>query len=168
MDNKQILAEAVHAAGIPSRAKQIWIADRVIENIARSFAGYVGMVSLSFDRTPLLVNAIKAAITAYETYRGSPSAARSAFVRSLLSNSQEVFAQQVVVETPRSAIVWMPFVSGVTEFLQSYPGAEIEVERQECKIPEPVASAFLMTKIIPAALLDQASLAELIGDIRKL
>ena len=164
MEKKQLLAEAVKAAGEQSKAKQLWVLDPMIENIAMTFADYVGMVSLDHERKPLLVGAIKRAIDAYHSYENSPRAARAAFVRSLLANSQEVFAQQVIVETPRGAIVWMPFVSSVTEFLSLYPGAEVEVERQVCMIPEQISSTFLMTKIIPAALLDQASLAELIGD----
>jgi hypothetical protein len=164
MDKKQILAEAVRAAGEQSKAKQLWVMDPMIENIALAFAEYVGMASITEDGKPLLVVAIKRALNAYDTYENSPRAARSAFVRSLLANSQEVFAQQVIVETPRGAIAWMPFASSVTEFLGHYPGAEVEVERQECKVAEPITSTFLMTKIIPASLLDQASLAELIGD----
>jgi len=62
----------------------------------------------------------------------------------------------------------MPFVSSVTDFLAQYAGAQVDVERQECKIAEPITSTFLMTKIIPASLLDQASLAELIGDPNQL
>ena len=164
MDNKKLLAEAVAAAGEQSKAKQLWVIDPMIENIASAFAGYVGMVSLDKDGKALLVGAIKRALDEHEAYEDSPRAARAAFVRSLLSNSQEVFAQQVIVETPRGAIVWMPFVSSVSEFLQHYPGAEVEVERQECQIAESITSTFLMTKIIPPSLLDQTSLAELIGD----
>ena len=167
-NEKKILEEAVKIARMQSKAKRIWTIDPSVENIARTFAGYVGMVSISSDNTPLLVNSIKKAITAYEEFRDSPRAARSAFVRSLLSNSQEVFAQQVVVETARAGIAWMPFASAVTEFLQNYPGAEVKVERQECKISESVARAFLMTKIIPPSLLDQASLAELIGNPKQI
>jgi len=168
MDKKQLLAEAVQAAGEQSKAKQLWVLDPMIENIAMSFAEYVGMVSRDADGAALLVGAIKRAMDAYESFENSPRAARAAFVRSLLANSQEVFAQQVIVETPRGDIAWMPFVSSVTEFLGLYPGAEVGVERQECKIAEPITSTFLMTKIIPAALLDQASLAELIGDPNQL
>lgn len=164
MDEKKLLAEAVKAAGEQSMAKHLWVVDPMIENIAMAFASYVGMQSIGNDNQPLLVGAIKRALAAYESYEESPRAARAAFVRSLLSNSQEVFSQQIIVETPRGAIAWMPFASSVTEFLSHYPGAEVEVERQECRIAEPITSTFLMTKIIPPSLLDQASLAELIGD----
>lgn len=168
MDKKQILAEAVKAAGEQTKVKQLWVVDPMIENIAMSFAEYVGMKSLDEAGNPLLVSAIKKAIGAYDQFEHSQRAARAAFVRSLLSHSQDVFSQLVVVETPRGAIAWMPFASSVTEFLAMYPGAEVEVERQECKIAEPITSTFLMTKIIPSALLDQASLAELIGDPNEL
>jgi hypothetical protein len=168
MDKKQLLAEAVKLAGEQSKAKQLWVMDSMIENIATAFAEYVGMVSIGQNGEPLLVRAIKQAIDAYESYENSPRAGRAAFVRSLLSNSQEVFAQVVVVSTPRGDIAWMPFVSSVTEFLAHYPGAAVDVERQECRIAEPITSTFLMTKIIPASLLDQASLAELIGDPNQL
>lgn len=168
MDKKQLLAEAVKAAGEQSKAKQLWVIDPMIENIAMTFAEYVGMVSIGQDGKPLLVGAIKRAMDAYEAYENSPRAARAAFVRSLLANSQEVFAQQVIVATPRGDIAWMPFVSSVSDFLAHYPGAEVDVERQECKIAEPITNTFLMTKIIPASLLDQASLAELIGDPNQL
>lgn len=168
MEKKQLLAEAVKAAGEQSKAKHLWVIDPMIENIAMAFAEYVGMQSIGQDNKPLLVGATKQAIAAYDTYEDSPRAARAAFVRSLLSHSQEVFAQQIIVETPRGAIAWMPFASSVTEFLSHYPGAEVEVERQECKIAEPITSTFLMTKIIPPSLLDQASLSELIGDPNQL
>jgi hypothetical protein len=168
MDKKQLLAEAVKAAGEQSKAKQLWVIDPMIENIAMAFAEYVGMVSVGQDGKPLLVGAIKRAMDAYEGFENSPRAARAAFVRSLLANSQEVFAQQVIVETPRGDIAWMPFVSSVTDFLAQYAGAQVDVERQECKMAEPITSTFLMTKIIPASLLDQASLAELIGDPNQL
>lgn len=168
MDKKQLLTEAVKAAGEQSKAKQLWVIDPMIENIAAAFAEYIGMVSIDEERKPLLVSAISRAMAAYESYEDSPKAARAAFVRSILGNSQEVFSQQVIVETPGGAIMWMPFVSSVTEFLKLYPKSEIEVERQGCKIPEQICSTFLMTKIIPAALLDHASLAELIGDPKQL
>ena len=168
MDKKQLLAEAVKVAGEQSKAKQLWVMDSMIEDIAMSFAEYVGMVSIDESGKPLLVGAVKRAMAAYESYENSPRAARAAFVRSLLSNSQDVFAQQVYVVTPRGDIAWMPFASSVTDFLAHYPGAEVDVERQECKIAEPITSTFLMTKIIPASLLDQASLAELIGDPNQL
>lgn len=168
MDKKQLLAEAVKAAGEQSKAKQLWVVDPMIENIAMTFAEYVGLVSIDQYGHPLLAAAVKRAMDAYEEFEQSPRAARAAFVRSLLANSQEVFAQQVIVATPRGDIAWMPFVSSVTDFLAHYPGAEVEVERQECKIAEPITNTFLMTKIIPAALLDQASLAELIGDPNQL
>ena len=164
MDKKQLLADAVKAAGEQSKAKQLWVSDPMIEDIAMSFAEYVGMVSLASDGQPLLVSAIKRAMEAYEAYELSPRAARAAFVRSILENGPEVFSQQVIVATPRGDIAWMPFASSVTEFLGHYPGAEVDVERQTCKIPEQITSTFLMTKVIPASLLDQASLAELIGD----
>lgn len=163
-EKKYLLTEAVKAAGEQSKAKHLWVVDPMIENIAMAFAEYVGMHSLDASNKPLLVGAIKRALTAYEQYEESPRAARAAFVRSLLANSQEVFAQQIIVETPRGAIAWQPFASSLTEFLSHYPKAEVEVERQECKIAEPITNMFLMTKIIPSSLLDQASLAELIGD----
>jgi hypothetical protein len=168
MDKKQILAEAVKAAGEQTKAKHLWVVDPMIENIAMSYAEYIGMCSKDQTGACLLVTSIKEAIAAYDQYENSQRAARAAFVRSLLSRSQDVFAQLVIVETPRGAIAWMPFASSVSEFLALYPGAEVEVERQECKIPEAIASTFLMTKIIPSALLDQASLAELIGDPNQL
>jgi hypothetical protein len=168
MDQKKLLAEAVKAAGEHSKAKHLWVVDPMIENIAMAFAEYVGMESIDANKQPLLVGALKRALAAHEQYEHSPRAGRAAFVRSLLSNSQEVFSQQIIVETPRGAIAWMPFASSVTEFLGHYPGAEVEVERQECRIAEPITSTFLMTKIIPPSLLDQASLAELIGDPNQL
>jgi hypothetical protein len=168
MDKKQLLIEATKAAGEQSKAKQLWVIDPMIENIAMAFAEYIGMHSIEQDGKPLLVCAIKRALDAYDLYESNPRAARAAFVRSLLANSQEVFAQEVIVETPRGAIVWMPFASSLTEFLALYPDAEVEVGRQDCKIAEPITSTFLMTKIIPASLLDQASLAELIGDPNQL
>jgi hypothetical protein len=168
MDKKQLLAEAVRSAGEQSKAKQLWVIDPMIENIAMAFAEYIGMISKGQDGMPLLVGAIKRALDAYEGFENSPRASRAAFVRSLLANSQEVFCQQVIVETPRGDIAWMPFASSVTDFLAHYPNATVDVERQDCQIAEAITSTFLMTKIIPASLLDQASLAELIGDPNQL
>lgn len=168
MEKKQLLIEAIKAAGEQSKAKQLWVMDPMIENIAGAFAEYVGLMSIDQDKKPLLVGAIKRAMREYENYEDSPRAARAAFVRSLLGNSQDVFSQQIIVETPGGDIVWMPFSSSVTEFMKHYPGSALEVNRQECKIPEQICSTFLMTKIIPPELLDHASLAELIGDPKQL
>lgn len=164
MEKINILAEAIKKAGEATKAKHIWVVDPMIESIMTAFANYVGMQTLAANGEPLVVVAVRRAFAAFQEYEGFERAARAAFVRSLLSHSKEMFSQLVVAETPRGGIAWMPFACSLTEFLQMYPGVEIDVIRTECKIDESITRTFLMTKIIPAALLDQASLAELLGD----
>lgn len=159
--DKKILTSAVKEAGEHAQAKVVWVMQPLLEQMAQAFASYVGMQSLDSAGKPLLVSAMKNALQTYTSNEDNERVAIAAFVNSLLSNSRDVFSQQIVVETNRGDIVWSPFASGLTEFLDAHPDATITSKRIECTIPESITKTFMMTKIIPSTLLDQSSLAEL-------
>lgn len=158
---KNILTAATKEAGEFSKAKIVWLVHPLLEQLALAFTAYIGMESQTANGKPLIVAAMKNALASYHKHEDDERAAIAAFVASLLENSRDVFSQQIVVATPKGHIVWSPFAGGLAEFLEAYPNAEVTVSRQECKIAESIAKTFMMTKIIPHTLLDQASLAEL-------
>lgn len=159
--HKNTLTAATKEAGEFAKAKIVWLVHPLLEQLALAFTAYVGMESQTENGKPLIVVAMKNALTMYHKHEDDERAAIAAFVDSLLDNSKDVFAQQIVVATPKGHIVWSPFAGGLDQFLEAYPNAEVTVRRQECKIGESIAKTFMMTKIIPHTLLDQASLAEL-------
>lgn len=161
MNEKKILAVAVKETGDQAVAKVVWVQYPLLEQIAMSFAGYVGMESIDADGKPLLVTAIKKALAEFALREEDEVAARAAFVNTLLEFSCDVFAQDVVVETRQGEIAWMPFASDLTAFLAQVPNVKPTVTRKPCQIAPMLARTFMMTKIIPSSLLDQASLAEL-------
>lgn len=136
----------------------------LLEQMAGQFAEYVGEVTIAPNGKSLLAVGLKDALSDYRTAGDDDRLALGAFTRALISSGAEVFAQRVVAHTDRGDIAWSPFVSGVTEFLAAYPDCEVTAERQEQKIPTAIANAFMMTKILPHALLDADSLAELLSD----
>lgn len=158
---KKILADAVKATGEQAAAKVVWIQHPLLEQIAMSFAGYVGMESVDATGKPLLVTAIKKALAEFSQRESDEDAARAAFVNTLLEFSCDVFAQDIVVDTCQGEISWMPFASGLTSFLSQLPNAVPEVARKDCEIAPILARTFMMTKIIPSTMLDQRSLSEL-------
>lgn len=161
MNEKKILAVAVKEAGDQATAKVVWVQYPLLEQIAMTFAGYVGMESIDADGTPLLVTAIKKALAEFTLREEDEVAARAAFVNTLLEFSCDVFAQDVVVETREGEIAWMPFASDLTAFLAQVRNVKPTVMRKPCQIAPMLARTFMMTKIIPSSLLDQDSLAEL-------
>lgn len=161
----KILNEAVKSVGLLSQAKVIFLMDPLLEQMATQFAEYVGTQSLASNNKPLLSVAVKEAITNYNALgEDNPKQAFSAFVRTLIDQGAEVFAQRIYVKTDQGEIMWSPFVSSVTEFLSKYPNAEIVAERGESKFALELSKTFMMTKIIPVSLLDQESLSEILND----
>lgn len=160
-NEKKILADAVKATGDQASAKVVWIQHPLLEQIAMSFAGYVGMHSLDAVGKPLLVTAVKKALAEFTQHDGDDDAARAAFVNALLEFSCDVFAQDIVVETRQGEIAWMQFASDLTSFLAQVPNAVPVVTRKDCQIAPMLARTFMMTKIIPSTMLDQRSLSEL-------
>jgi len=161
VNEKKILAAAVKEAGDQATAKVVWVQYPLLEQIAMSFAGYVGMESIDADGKPLLVTAIKKALAEFTQREEDEVAARAAFVNTLLEFSCDVFAQDVVVETRQGEIAWMPFASDLAAFLAQVPNVKPIVTRKPCQIAPMLARTFMMTKIIPSSMLDQNSLAEL-------
>jgi hypothetical protein len=160
-NEKKILADAVKSTGDQATAKVVWIQHPLLEQIAMSFAGYVGMESIDESGRPLLVTAIKKALIEFRQREDNEEAARAAFVHTLLEFSCDVFAQDIVVETRQGEIAWMPFASGLLPFLAQLPNVTPTVARKECQIAPALARTFMMTKIIPSTMLDQRSLSEL-------
>lgn len=160
--DKKLLAESLKSLGLHTQAKPVWLMHPLLEQMATQFAGYAGSITLAENGKPLLGTAIKDALTDYRKAGDDDRLAISAFTRSLIKSSEDVFAQRVVVETERGEIMWSPFVSGLNEFVAAYPGCPVNVTRQEKKIPTAIATAFMMTKILPYSLLDAESLSELL------
>jgi hypothetical protein len=160
-NEKKILADAVKATGDQATAKVVWIQYPLLEQIATSFAGYVGINSIDADGKPLLVTVMKKALAEFSQREDNEDSARAAFVNAILEFSCDVFAQDVVVETRQGEIAWMPFASGLVPFLAQLPNATPVVLRKECQIAPMLARTFMMTKIIPSTMLDQRSLSEL-------
>lgn len=166
---KKLLNEAIKQVGLHAQARTLWLIHPLLEQMSTSFAEYVGMESLTDTGKPLLPFAMSDAFKKYKEAAGPDEnlkAGVSAFVRSLLDKSGDLFSQQIVAQTDRGDIVWSPFVSGLTEFLAAYPGATVTASRIECKIAPSIATVLLMTKIIPNSLLDQESLNELLNDAK--
>lgn len=161
MNEKKILADAVKATGDQATAKVVWIQHPLLEQIAMSFAGYVGMESIDEAGKPLLVTAVKKALAEFVQREDDEDAARAAFVNAILEFSCDVFAQDIVVETRQGEIEWTPFASGLSAFLAQLQNAKPTVHRKECQIAPMLARTFMMTKIIPSTMLDQRSLSEL-------
>lgn len=161
MNEKKILADAVKATGDQATAKVVWIQHPLLEQIAMSFGGYVGMESIDAAGKPLLVTAVKKALAEFVQREEDEDAARAAFVNALLEYSCDVFAQDIVVETRQGEIEWTPFASGLSTFLAQLQNAKPTVKRKECQIAPMLARTFMMTKIIPSTMLDQRSLSEL-------
>jgi hypothetical protein len=162
MNEKKILESAVKAAGEHAYAKVLWVMQPLLETMALKFADYVGPHSITESKRPLLATAMKQALRSYAAVEDNEVKARAAFVKALLDYSQEVFAQQLVVDTPRGSICWNPFSCGAMEFANSHPDSVPTPGRQQCRIPEAIARTFMMTKIIPSSLLDNDSLSELL------
>jgi len=160
-NEKKILTDAVKATGDQAIAKVVWIQHPLLEQIAMSFAGYVGMESIDEAGKPLLVTAVKKALAEFSQREDNVEAARAAFVNTLLEFSCDVFAQDIVVDTRQGEIAWMPFASSLTAFLAALPDGVPSVTRNVCQIVPMLARTFMMTKIIPSSMLDQRSLSEL-------
>lgn len=163
---KKTLTEVLKKLGLHAQAKTVWTMHPLLEQMACQFADYVGDFTLAPNDQPLLGVALREAISDYREAGDDDRLAIGAFTRALINNSAEVFAQRVVVQTERGEIGWSPFVSSVTEFIAAYPGSQVTVERQEQKIPSSIATAFMMTKILPHSLLDADSLAELLTETK--
>lgn len=166
---KKTLMEAVKSVGLHAQAKVLWIVHPLLEQMATSFADYVGMHALASNGKPLLAVAVKDAIGKYKSAAGpdeDEKAGVAAFAKSLIASSAEVFAQKIVVQTERGDVAWSPFVCSVKDFLASYPGASVSASRVESRIPDAIATAFMMTKIIPHSLLDHDSLSEMLNEIK--
>lgn len=170
MNDKNTLLTAIKDAGLLSQSKVTWVVSPILEEMALKFASYVGSYSLTQNGKPLLQHCLKEAFSKYKKELDAShtdQAAVAQFAKSLIAGSSDVFAQQLVVETPSGDIEWMPFVCGANEFLSKFPpSAKVSNTRVESRISESIACAFMMTKILPFSLLDKNSLAELLGETK--
>jgi hypothetical protein len=162
MNEKKILESAVKAAGEHAYAKVLWVMHPLLETMALRFAAYVGPHAITDSGKLLLPSALKQALRSFSAWEDNEQKARAAFVRSLLDCSDDVFAQRLVIATPRGDICWNPFSCGAMEFVETYGNAEPKASRQACKIGAAITRTFMMMQIIPAALLDNDSLSELL------
>ena len=162
MSDKKILAGAVRATGEHAAAKVIWARYPLLERIATAFAKYVGNECVNAMGDPLLVSAVKRALTEVQQHEND-DVARAAFVNAILDYSCDVFSQLVVAETESGGVQWMPFASGLPGFLEKYPDAEVSVTRKECALSSEMARMFMIMKILPSTLLDEESLKEFLN-----
>lgn len=168
MNDKKILADAVKEVGLLAPAKLAWVVHPLLEDMATKFAGYVGPYAVAETGKPLLQSCLKTAFTKYkkEYDAGNERAAIAQFAKTLLDHSRDVFAQQLVVETAEGDLMWMPFVCGASEFLSKFENPKVTNTRVESNISDNIAQAFMMIKIVPHALLDTQSMAELFNDMK--
>jgi hypothetical protein len=168
--DKKILGDAIKLVGLHAQAKVLWLVHPLLEQLAMKYANYVTLHSVAENgRQPLLAVAMKDAFTKYKAATKVTEDDRAhvgAFVRSLIDSSADVFSQKIVVATSRGDVAWSPFVCSLTEFLAQHPGAEVRAGRQRSNIPAAIATAFMMSRIIPHSLLDSDSLAELLNEIK--
>jgi hypothetical protein len=170
MNDKKILQEAIKKTGLLSQAKIAWVVHPILEGLAIKFAGYVGSHAVTQSGKPLLEQSIK---EAFDNYKHANDASEDdnavvrSFARCLLNHSIEVFSQQLVVDTPSGDLMWMPFVCGANEFVSKFPSdAKISCTWVQSRISYNIAIGFMMTKLLPPALLDNDSLAELLGETK--
>jgi len=168
MTVKKVLLQAIKEAGLLSQSKVAWVVNPLLEEIAMKFAGYVGPHAVTAQGKNLLQHSLKQAFAKYQQAedeeQGDSTAMRN-FARTLVESSTGVFSQQMTVSTPGGDLIWMPFVCGAIEFLSKFPAdAAVTCTWVESRISHNIASAFMMTKILPASLLDQDSLVELLGE----
>lgn len=167
MNDKKILVDAIKAAGLLAQAKVVWVVHPLLEEMACKFAGYAGPYAVTQAGKSLLQQCLKDAFIKYKKAmdeEGDTAAVR-AFAQSLISYSVEIFSQRLVVETPKGDLGWMQFVCGADEFLAKFPDdAKVTCTWEASRISNEIASAFMMIKIIPSEMLDNDSLAELLGE----
>lgn len=169
MNDKKILLAAIKETGLLAQSKIVWVVHPLLEEMATKLAGYVGPYALTENGKPLLEYCLKDAFSRYKREADASHGDRAAiaqFAKALIDCSKEVFAQELVAETPGGDVQWMPFVCGAGEFLAKFPKAKVTNTRVVSKISNDIASAFMMTKIVPYALLDTDSLAELFNDMK--
>jgi len=166
MNDKQILADAIKKLGLLTQTKLIWITHPILELLATKFAGYVGPFSKASNGNSLLEAGLKDAIRSFQEEQhanGNDSVAIGRFVKSIINSAVEVFSQRMVVETSSGDILWHPFVCSAADFIAKYQNLNISTTRAESNVPESIAFAFMMVKIIPLSMLDKDSLAELLN-----
>ena len=169
INNQKLLTEAIKQVGLHSQSKTMWVVYPQLEEMAIRFAGYVGPHSLAENGKPLLGVAIKEAIdgfSAEEKDSGNEQAATAFFVRCLIRYGVDVFAQEMLVDTPSGEILWSPFVCGAIDFLNQFDARPVSTTRVESKISDAIASTFMMIQIIPKQMLSNDSIAELFNDMK--
>lgn len=168
MNAKKLLNDAAKDIGLHAQVRSILTDEPLLEVMTISLLEYTGTESIAKSGIPLFNEAILQAVNAYmkAVENDQPQSARGSFIRLLLATSTEVFEQHIVVSTPNGDILWPPVVCGLPEFLAKYPGREITVHRRPSNISKAFETTFMMTKIIPHALLDNESLAELFDEAK--
>lgn len=171
MNDKKILNAAIKTAGLQSIARKIWTHHPLLENMVTSLVNYTGTHAQCANGSSLLIFAIENAFSSYQEAMDKGAQENTAigdYVRSLLKSSTQVFCQRIVIETGRGEVLWAPFVCSLLEFITQHPGGEISVTTKKSNISDAIATAFMMTKIIPHSLLDNESLSELFDEIKEI
>lgn len=168
MTAKKILSDAAKFAGLSARTKSLWLMHPILETMCLKLAGFITMHAVDEIGKPLLSTALLDAIKAYDETidnGGDEDRAMPPFIRSLLNSGTEVFNQDVSVETPSGSVMWQPFASGLTEFLNEYPDCSVTVKRKASFIKKTVATAFVSTWLAPRELLNTELWAEILNEL---
>lgn len=168
MNAKKILNDAAKEIGQHVQVRSILTDEPLLEEMTLALLEYTGTECIAKSGLPLFNEALLQGVNAYTkaVENDQPACARGSFIRLLLATGTEIFEQLIVVSTPNGDILWSPFVEGLPEFLAKYPGREITVRRRPSNISKGLETTFVMTKIIPHALLDNESLAELFDEAK--
>jgi hypothetical protein len=169
MNANKIIAVAAKQLRMQSALQHIWNIDPILETVTVAMVTYMGAECLAENGEPLVNLTLSTALNAYHAAEASgekEGTCRGRYIKSLLNIGAQVFDQHIVVSTPNGEILWSPFVCGLTEYIGKYPDSEITVRRRPANIEQNIKTIFLMTKIIPAPLLAQDSLAELLDDVK--
>lgn len=169
MNPNKVIQDAAKKLGFQSHVQSIWTNEPVLEELTATLAQYIGTHCVAESGAQLIETAIKEAVTSYREALSAGETegmTRGKYIRALLLSGTEIFDQHIVVSTKTGDILWSPFVSGLSDFLDKYPNCEVTVRRKASNVGADIKTIFLMTKIIPPSLLDTDSLAELLDEVK--
>lgn len=164
---KEVLNQVIRELGLVSKAKVIWIMQPILEEIAIKFAGYVGQYAVCENGQPLLQSVFGEAFSKHKAELDATEnnqAAQTIFIKTLVSRSKEVFAQQLLASTAQGDVEWNPLVCGATSFIAQFPDAIFTNTRVAPKVDASIAVTFMLIKILPTSMLDKETIAEMFND----
>jgi hypothetical protein len=168
MNEKKLLIEAAKVFGIQSQIKNIFLVHPLLELMSQKLAAYIGLYAIGSDGKALLAHALNDATAKYLAAIDDgkdEDQALPCFIRSLLESGTLVFNQQISIETPNGDVMWQPFSSGLTEFVNTYKEPKLTVEFKPSAIKKSIAIAFVSMWLVPSELLNSELWASLLNEI---